>query len=121
MNVAPVSVAGSRARLGEREIPLGRAYDKLPVGAKAELGVRPEFIRVSSGGRGMPGRVVRVDDVGRYRVVKLDLDGHLFNAIADEGAEIADDRASVVFDPPHVHIYADGRLVAGLPLGIGAG
>ena len=37
----------------------------------------------------MPGRVVRVDDVGRYRVVKLDLDGHPFNAIADEDAEIA--------------------------------
>ena len=56
---------------------------------------------------------MRVDDVGRYRVVKLDLDGHLFNAIADEDAEIADDRASVVLDPAHVHIYADGRLVEG--------
>ena len=117
MNVAPVSVAGNRAKLGSREILLGRAYDKLPAGAKMELGIRPEFIRVSSGGRGMPGRVVRVDDVGRYRVVKLDLDGHLFNAIADEGAEIADDRASVILDQSHVHIYADGRLVEGIPAG----
>jgi glycerol transport system ATP-binding protein len=120
MNVAPVTVAGSRARLGEREIQLLHSYSDLPAGAKTELGVRPEFIRVSASGRGVAGRVVRIDDVGRYRVVKLDLDGHLFNAIADEDAEIADDRASVVLDPQHVHIYADGRLVEGRPLGMGA-
>jgi glycerol transport system ATP-binding protein len=64
--------------------------------------------------------VVRVDDVGRYRVVKLDLDGHPFNAIADEDAEIRDDRASVVFEPANVHIYANGRLVEGQPLAAGA-
>ena len=106
MNVAPVTVAGNRAKLGTREIQLGRAYDKLPAGAqdraRRPAGIRP---RLRHGGRGLPGRVVRVDDVGRYRVVKLDLDGHLFNAIADEDAEIADDRASVVLDPgtrPHL-------------------
>jgi glycerol transport system ATP-binding protein len=113
-------VAGDRARLGSQEIQLERAYDRLPKGAKIELGVRPEFIRVSPGGRGLPGRVVRVDDVGRYRVVKLEVDGHLFNAIADEDAEIVDDRASVVLDRSRIHIYADGRLVEGLPVGAGA-
>lgn len=120
MNVAPVAVAGSRARLGDREIQLSRAYSDLPAGSKTELGVRPEFVRISASGRGMPGRVVRVDDVGRYRVVKLDVDGHLFNAIADEDSDITDDRAGVVLDPENVHIYADGRLVEGRPLGIGA-
>ena len=72
--------------LGTQDVPLARAYARPAGGAKIELGIRPEFIRLSSNGRGMPGRVVRVDDVGRYRVVKLDLDGHLFNAIADEDA-----------------------------------
>ncbi|HEX9906766.1 MAG TPA: ABC transporter ATP-binding protein [Propylenella sp.] len=120
MNVAPVTVTGNRARLGTHDIQLGRAYSELPAGTKIELGIRPEFIRVSNSGRGMPGRVVRVDDIGRYRVVKVDLDGHPFNAIADEDAEISDDRASVVLDPANVHIYADGRLVEGKPLSAGA-
>jgi glycerol transport system ATP-binding protein len=120
MNVAPVTVTGNRARLGTQDVQLSRGYANLPANAKIELGIRPEFIRVSSNGRGIPGRVVRVDDVGRYRVVKLDLDGHPFNAIADEDAEIADDRASVVLDPANVHIYADGRLVEGKPLSAGA-
>jgi glycerol transport system ATP-binding protein len=116
MNVAPVTIKGNRARLGSQDIPLARAYGDMPVGAKTELGIRPEFIRVSNNGRGIPGRIVRVDDVGRYRVVKLDLDGHPFNAIADEDAELKDDRASVILDPANLHIYADGRLVEGQPI-----
>ena len=91
----------------------------LPAGAKIELGIRPEFIRALRQRRAAcRAASSRVDDVGRYRVVKLDLDGQLFNVIADEDAEIdGDDRASVVFDPANVHIYADGRLVEGKPLG----
>ncbi|MBV9496894.1 MAG: ABC transporter ATP-binding protein, partial [Acidobacteria bacterium] len=120
MNVAPVALTGNRARLGTQEIPLAQSYGGLPSGAKIELGIRPEFIRVSSNGRGVAGRVLRVDDVGRYRVVKLDLDGHAFSAIASEDAEIGGDRANVVLDPRNIHIYADGRLVEGKPLAAGA-
>ena len=114
MNVAPVTVARQPRQLGTQEIPLARAYAELPAGAKIELGIRPEFIRVSGKRRGMPGRVVRVDDVGRYRVVKLDVDGHLQR---DRRRGRGDRRGSrsVVFDPAHVHIYADGRLVEGMP------
>jgi glycerol transport system ATP-binding protein len=116
MNVAPVDVEGSRARLGTREISLGRAYPDLAAGARTELGIRPEFVRLAGrGAHGIQGSVVKVDDVGRYRVVKLDIDGHLFNAIATEEASIEDDRARVVFDPHHLHLYADGRLVEGVP------
>ncbi len=116
MNVAPVTLKGNRALLGSQDIALGRAYGDMPAGVKTELGIRPEFIRVSSGGRGVAGRVLRVDDVGRYRVVKLDIDGHPFNAIADEDSEIRDDRATILLDPANLHIYADGRLVEGKPL-----
>ncbi len=115
MNVAPVEVHSSRARLGTQEVPLARAYVGLPAGAKTELGIRPEFIRIVPNGRGLSSRVLRVDDVGRYRVVKLDIDGHSFNAIADENARIDGDRASVILDPANVHIYADGRLLGGGP------
>jgi glycerol transport system ATP-binding protein len=121
MNVAPVTIKGNHARLGTQELTLGRAYGDLPAGSRTEIGIRPEFIRISAGGRGLPGRVIRVDDVGRYRVVKVDLDGHLFRAIASEDAEIRDDRANVAFDLAKVHVYADGRLVEGQPLGTGAG
>jgi glycerol transport system ATP-binding protein len=113
MNVAPVAVEGDRARLGSQEIRLARAYPSVPAGAKTELGIRPEYVRVSANGKGMTGRVLKVDDVGRYRVVRIDLGGHTFNAIAGEEARIDGDQAQVVLDPANIHIYADGRLVDG--------
>ncbi len=115
MNVAPVEVTGNRARLGNRQIMLGHAYPDLPAGAKTELGIRPEFLRISANGEGVLGRVIKVDDVGRYRVVRVDLDGLPFNAIAGEDARIEGDQARVVFDPANVHVYVDGRRVKGVP------
>ncbi len=118
MNVAPVQVDGARARLGKQEIRLTRAYPGLGA-AKVELGIRPEYVRVGGSEPGLPGRVVKVDDVGRYRIVRVDLDGHTFNAIAGEDARIEGDRANVVLDPSNIHIYADSRRVEGEPAGAG--
>jgi glycerol transport system ATP-binding protein len=120
MNVAPVKIEGSRARLGEQEINLGRAYPGLEKGIKTELGVRPEYVRIGVGAGGIPARVLKVDDVGRYRVVRVDVDGHTLNAIADEDARIEGDRAQLILDPANVHIYADSRRVVGTPAGKGA-
>ena len=120
MNVAPVEISGDRARLGTQEVRLSRAYPDLPAGAKTELGIRPEYVRVGGNGAGVSGRVVKIDDVGRYRVVRVDLDGHTFNALAGEGVRIEGDRVNVHLEPENVHIYADGRLVGGVPSMVGA-
>jgi glycerol transport system ATP-binding protein len=120
MNVAPVEIVGNRARLGSQEITLARAYPGLPAGARTELGIRPEYIRIGKNGTGLPGRVLRVDDVGRYRIVRVELDGRTFNAIAGEDARIEGDRANVVLDPANIHIYADSRRVEGEPARAGA-
>jgi glycerol transport system ATP-binding protein len=120
MNVAPVRIDGSRARLGEQEIPLSRAYPELAAGARIELGIRPEYVRVGGNGAGLPARVLKVDDVGRYRIVRIDLGGHTFNAIADEEARIEGDQIRVILDPANIHIYADSRRVEGEPSGAGA-
>jgi glycerol transport system ATP-binding protein len=113
MNVAPVKIEGDRARLGNQEIELKRGYPGLPQGARTELGIRPEYVRVGANGKGIAGRVLKVEDVGRYRVVRVDLDGHTFNAIAGEDARFDGDRAQVTLDPANIHIYADSRLVDG--------
>jgi glycerol transport system ATP-binding protein len=113
MNVAPVQVEGDRARLGAHEIRLRQGYSSLPRGARTELGIRPEYVRVGGNGRGIPARVLKVEDVGRYRVVRVEVDGHTFNAIAGEDARFDGDRAEVSFDPASIHIYADSRLVDG--------
>jgi glycerol transport system ATP-binding protein len=113
MNVAPVSVTGDRAILAGHTIPLGRAYPDLPAGARIELGARPEFIRLSRDGEGLPVRVRRIDDVGRYKVARVDLSGVPLDVIASEDAVIDGEEARILFDPRFAHIYADGRLVEG--------
>jgi glycerol transport system ATP-binding protein len=115
MNVARVQVEGAKARLGDQEVPLSRAYPGLDSAARIELGIRPEYVRVSGNGDGLGGRVVKIDDVGRYRILRIDLGGSIFNAIAGEDARIDGDQTRIILDPANIHIYADGRLVEGEP------
>jgi glycerol transport system ATP-binding protein len=113
MNVAPVQVEGDRAVLAGHTVPLARTYPALPAGMRVEMGARPEFIRLSEGGTGLPVRVCRVDDIGRHRIAHVELAGVPLNVMAGEDAEITGEEARILFDPAQVHIYADGHLVEG--------
>ena len=114
MNVLPAEVRGNRAVLaGGHEIDLGRARSGLPDAARVEVGVRPEFVHLASNGAGLPVTVRRVDDIGRMKVARVELDGVPLNVIAAADATIDGNHARIVFEPDHVHLYADGHLVGG--------
>jgi glycerol transport system ATP-binding protein len=114
MNVLPAEVRGDRAVLaGGHEVPLGRAYSGLPKSARVEIGVRPEFVHIAGNSAGLPVTVRRVDDIGRMKVARVELDGFRLNVLAPENARIDADKAKIVFDPGHVHLYADSHLVGG--------
>ena len=108
---------GHERRAGRAVAGTGRALGDAGDAAVAELtaslpaapGSSSAFGRNSSSssgnGRGLPGRVVRVDDVGRYRVVKLDLEGHLLQRDRGRGRGDHGRHANIVFDPvarPHL-------------------
>ena len=106
MNVLPIELEGATARLGGHVIALPDGADA-PRGAKLELGVRPEHVRLErTGGDGISARVTKVEDVGREKVVRLDLDGHDLAAVIGEDDEVPVDPV-VSFDLPGVHLYAD--------------
>jgi glycerol transport system ATP-binding protein len=107
MNVVPVAVDGANVRIGDSVVALASA----PVvadGAKIELGVRPEFVKL--GASGIPASVARVEDAGRYRVAHLLMQGHPVAALLREGEEIPAD-PKVSFDPAGMHLYADSWRV----------
>ena len=107
MNLLPVEVEGRTARLAGHAIALpGGAA---PKGRRIELGVRPEHVRL--GGEGMPARVVKVEDIGREKIVRLDLAGHALAAVLPEG-ETVPAEPRVRFDPAGVNLYADDWRVA---------
>ncbi|MFZ5789378.1 MAG: ABC transporter ATP-binding protein [Pseudomonadota bacterium] len=113
MNLLPCEVRGDRARIAGHEIRLAAAYPSPPEGSRIELGVRPEFVSLTTNGTGLPVQVQRIDNVGRYKIARVALDGHALNVMVPEDARIDGTEARVLFAPHRTHIYADGHLLAG--------
>jgi glycerol transport system ATP-binding protein len=110
MNVLDAKVEGNTAVLAGTQIPLGKAFGT-PTG-KVELGVRPEFTSLTSGEKGLPVTIKRVEDVGRHKIVRADFNGTEINILAPEGAVISPDMNRVVFDPAGINVYSDSWRVA---------
>ncbi|MCD6070184.1 MAG: transporter ATP-binding protein [Microvirga sp.] len=113
MNILPCRIEGATAFVGSTMIPLRRAYRTLSDGERIELGIRPEFVQVQPKGAGLPVQVRRIDDIGRARIARVEMNGRPLAASIPDGISIEGNEASLVLDPNHVHIYANGNLVAG--------
>jgi glycerol transport system ATP-binding protein len=117
MNILPCRVEGATAFIGNEAIPLQRVYRTLSAGEKVELGIRPEFVRLQPKGSGLPVQVRRIDDIGRARIARVEMGGRPLAASVPDGISIEGSEAALALDPGHVHIYANGHLVAGEALG----
>lgn len=114
MNIVPARVSGREARIDGHTIALQRSYDRLPSGAKIEVGVRPEFVHVAPPTPGLlSAHIERIDDLGRVRFARVRIGDARFAARVPNGFSIPGTEAGLVFDPARVHIYADSRLVEG--------
>jgi len=114
MNIVPALVKGSEAIIGGHAIELNRTYDRLPVGAKIEIGVRPEFVHVAAPAPGLlSAQIERIDDLGRVRFARVRIGDVKFNARVPNDFSISDNTAGLVFDSAHIHVYADSLLVEG--------
>ncbi len=104
MNVIPAQVIGNRAMVGAAEVPLAAGYGHLD--GKVELGVRPEFARLTQG-EGLPVSIRRIEDVGRHKIIRADMFGNEINIIAGEDDTVSADMNRVSFDAAHVNVYAN--------------
>ncbi|SDF41416.1 ABC transporter ATP-binding protein [Limimaricola pyoseonensis] len=110
MNLFDAEISGGTARLNGAEVALGASY--APVGGRSQIGVRPEFVRLEAGGEGVPARVLRVEDVGRHKIVRLDVGGTVANAILDEGQPVPAGADRLRFEPEAINVYSDDWRVA---------
>ena len=114
MNIVPAEVSGRQARIDGHTIALKRSYDGLPSTARIEIGVRPEFVDVAPPAPGLlAANIERIDDLGRIRFARVRVGDAKFAARVPPGFSIPDNAAGLVFDPSHVHVYADSLLVEG--------
>jgi glycerol transport system ATP-binding protein len=110
MNLFPAKIDGSSAYVNGSEIELGRGYGQ-PKG-KVEIGVRPEYLRLSSKS-GLPVNIRRVEDVGRHQIVRAEFFGHDINIVAPEGTPVGGDMTRVSFEPGKINVYADDWRIDG--------
>lgn len=115
MNVLPAQVSGAIAHVGGAEIALGAFYGATE--GKIEIGVRPEFTRLSAR-EGLPVNIRRVEDVGRHKIVRAEVFGNEINIISGEDEEISADMTRVTFDAAAINVYRNDWRVA--PLGVAA-
>src|SRR6476620_454285 len=114
MNIVPAEVRGRDARIDGHVIALRRNYDRLPAGARNEIGVRPEFVDVAPPAPGLlSANIERIDDLGRVRFARVRIGEAKFVARVPPGFSVPGKVAGLVFDPSHVHVYADSRLIEG--------
>jgi glycerol transport system ATP-binding protein len=110
MNVVPVELDGRVARLGSSsiELPGGANVGK---GSTIELGIRPEYLRI--GREGLPIRINTIEDIGRHKIVRAELEGRELAVVVPEHSEIpAEPRLS--FEAKGINLYADSwRLELG--------
>jgi glycerol transport system ATP-binding protein len=110
MNLLQATVDGTMAKVVGHEVFLGKGYG--PVTGKVEIGVRPEFVKLANDGGGIPANIRRVEDVGRHKIVRVEIEGEKLDAIVAEDASIPADNVVVRFDPAGINVYSDDWRVA---------
>lgn len=108
MNVIPARIDGTTADLGGGNVSLG-FKPEIASGAKVELGIRPEFVRL--GREGMPVTISKVEDIGRHKIVRALFADRPMAIVIGENSEIPSE-PRVTFDPAAVNIYADSWRVS---------
>jgi glycerol transport system ATP-binding protein len=116
MNILPCRVEGMTAFVGAEAITLQRGYRPLSQAGRIELGIRPEFARLQPKGAGLPVQVRRIDDIGRSRIARVEMQGCALAVTVPESLSISGGEAALALDPHHIRIYADGHLVPGEPV-----
>ena len=111
MNFFDAQMDGAQALIAGSTVNLGAAYKSH--GGKMQLGVRPEFVELSDDPAGVAARVTRVEDVGRHKIIRLDVQGQPICAIAPEGSAVSVDATRLTFRPEGINIYCnDWRIDA---------
>ena len=79
------------------------------LGGKLEVGVRPEFVRFADDG--IPVRIEKVEDLGRYQVVTAVHESDTIKMVVGEDERVPSENAQIAFDPEFTRIYHDDWVV----------
>ena len=106
MNILPATVENGQAMFNGQAVALEGAVTG--EGGKTELGIRPEFIRLSDAG--VAARVRKVSDIGRHAVVETVVGDTAVKAVVDQADVEQGAEVHLSFVPEHTRLYRDGWI-----------
>lgn len=109
MNVLPCTFGNGVVRFAQHPLETSNKHAPNIKVEMLELGIRPEFVRLDP--QGFPVELVKVDDVGRHRVLEFRHAAGPIKMIAEEDIPIPSDAPKISFTPEHTHLYGDGWRV----------
>ena len=84
------------------------------VQGKLEIGIRPEFVKVTDAAGalqgGVPMQITAVENIGRHKIVRGSVNGHAIDALVGEDANVPAE-AYAVFDQSRFNLYENSHLV----------
>ena len=115
MNLVPCRVLPDRLRVAGLDLPVAaaRAERLGRGGVELTLGIRPEFVELAAPAAegAVPVEVVRVQDLGAYRLVTARFGGQTVCAKVHEGERVAAGPAWRRLLGPHTLFFRDGRRI----------
>lgn len=80
-----------------------------------KIGIRPEFVHVSveSIAGSFACDITHIEDLGTYKIVTLNLKGHMLKARLDEDQLVPENKAYVSFPKQWLKLYVDEYLIEG--------
>jgi glycerol transport system ATP-binding protein len=114
MNIAPCRVKHNSAVIEGHEITLARSYPAFDDSTRLELGIRPEhLLLVGKEEPGLPVQIIRVDDIGRSKIIRAVINKRIFNVVSSDFTGQVGDELSLQFNPGYTHIYGNSHLITG--------
>ncbi len=114
MNVCPCELQKDRILVEGHELVLNSTYETVDPSAKIEVGIRPEHLTLAPPDtNGLPVKIIRVDDIGRHKIVRVAIKEREFNIVASDLSEMTGGMCSLIFDIDHTHMYVNDHLISG--------
>ncbi len=111
MNLMPATFDNDgQVRCAGHAVELASRPKTPPAGSKLEIGVRPEFVHFAASG--IPVRIVKVRDSGRFRIVETQHDAVTIKLLIGEHEPLPSGAAHLRFDPAYTQLYADGWIAS---------
>ncbi len=117
MNILPAE--NNNGEIGFEGCPIKTSSkaDIKTLQGKLEIGIRPEFIRFAAEGdsgsdaSAIPVEIIRVSDLGKFRIVEVKHEHHLIKLILPERDSLPSNSPHIIFDPAKTMLYADSWVV----------